>query len=78
MRLPKRFIQGDIAIAEGRVAGIGSYAGEREIDLAGKYITPGFIDGHVHMESSMLSPLEFVAGRLQQPARRRSLRIRMK
>ena len=53
------FIQGDIAIAEGRVAGIGSYAGEREIDLAGKYITPGFIDGHVHMESSMLSPLEF-------------------
>ena len=53
------FIQGDIAIAEGRVAGIGSYEGEREINLAGKYITPGFIDGHVHMESSMLSPLEF-------------------
>jgi len=53
------FIKNDVAIADGRVAGIGSYEGEREIDLAGKYLTPGFIDSHIHIESSMLSPLEF-------------------
>jgi len=53
------FIKGDIAIVEGRIAGIGNYEGEQEIDLRGKYVTPGFIDGHIHLESSMLSPLEF-------------------
>ncbi len=53
------FIKGDIAIVDGYIAGIGEYTGENEIDLTGKYLTPGFIDGHVHIESSMLSPIEF-------------------
>ena len=53
------FLTADIAIESGRIAGIGSYAGRKEIDVSGRYVTPGFIDGHVHIESSMLSPLEF-------------------
>ncbi|MBI4744863.1 MAG: adenine deaminase [Actinobacteria bacterium] len=48
-----------IAIAKERIAGIGDYEGVSEIDLEGKYVLPGFIDGHVHIESSMLSIEEF-------------------
>ncbi|MEG6584673.1 adenine deaminase [Dendrosporobacter sp. 1207_IL3150] len=54
-----RFICGDIAVIDGYIAGVGSYRGHLEIDLTGKYVTPGFIDGHVHIESSMVSPLNF-------------------
>ncbi|WP_400242944.1 adenine deaminase [Niallia sp. JL1B1071] len=50
---------GDVAIADDRIAGIGSYKGKRMIDAKGKYLVPGFIDGHVHIESSMLTPQEF-------------------
>ncbi len=53
------FIKNDVAIEDGYVAGIGHYEGKRELDLKGKYLTPGFIDSHIHIESSMLSPLEF-------------------
>lgn len=50
----------DIAIADGFIAGIGKgYCGLEEIDVDGAYITPSFIDGHVHIESSMLRPSEF-------------------
>lgn len=52
-------IEGDIAIDDGKIVGIGRYSGEKEIDLLGKYVSPGFIDGHVHMESSMVSPTQF-------------------
>lgn len=48
-----------IAIAKDKIAGIGDYEGVSEIDLEGKYVLPGFIDGHVHIESSMLSIEEF-------------------
>ena len=52
--------QGDVAIADGIIAGIGSgYKGIQEIDIKGKYLSPSFIDGHVHIESSMLLPKEF-------------------
>jgi adenine deaminase len=51
--------QGDVAICAGRVVGIGQYEGEEEIDCTGKYVAPGFIDGHIHLESSMLRPFEF-------------------
>jgi adenine deaminase len=54
-----QFVHGDIAVQDGYVAGVGTYTGKSEIDLAGRFVTPGFIDGHVHIESSMLSPLEF-------------------
>ena len=53
------FMQGDLAIVDGMIAGIGSYEGKETIDAQGKIIVPGFIDGHVHIESSMLTPREF-------------------
>nr|MCR5427488.1 adenine deaminase [Lachnospiraceae bacterium] len=49
----------DVAIRNGYIAGLGSYEGYAEIDLAGKIICPGLIDGHIHIESSMLAPSEF-------------------
>lgn len=51
--------QGDIAVADGLVVGMGTYAGVREVDVSGKIVSPGFIDAHIHMESSMLSPASF-------------------
>ena len=50
--------EGDIAICGSQIAGIGSYEGEQVIDAAGRYIAPGFIDGHIHIESSYVSPEE--------------------
>lgn len=50
---------GDVAIHNGIIIGIGEYTGNINIDLNGKYIAPGLIDSHVHIESSMLSPMEF-------------------
>ena len=55
----EEILDGDVAIVGGRIAGVGSYVGKREIDCTGKYIVPGLIDAHVHIESSMVSPLEF-------------------
>lgn len=49
----------DLAIYQNRIAGIGSYKGNIEIDCSDKYIAPGFLDGHIHIESSMLKPAEF-------------------
>jgi adenine deaminase len=51
--------EGDVAIAGGKIVGIGSYEGAEVVDLNGQFICPGFIDGHVHIESSMLSVSEF-------------------
>ncbi|NBD23218.1 adenine deaminase [Paenibacillus glycinis] len=53
------WMEGDIAIADGVIAGIGTYEGRETLDADGKYIVPGFMDGHVHVESSMLAPREF-------------------
>lgn len=52
-------MSGDIAITEGQIVGIGSYDGVKIIDAQNKIIVPGFIDGHVHIESSLLTPKEF-------------------
>lgn len=52
-------LQGDVAIADGVFVGIGQYEGHNVIDAEGKYISPAFIDGHVHIESSMVVPSEF-------------------
>lgn len=49
----------NVALCGERITGIGEYEAEVEVDLRGKYLCPGFIDGHVHLESSMLSPEEF-------------------
>jgi adenine deaminase len=50
---------GDIAIHGAYIAGIGEYAGNEIIDLKGKYVSPSFIDGHVHVESSMVMPIQY-------------------
>jgi len=54
--------EADVAVSQGRIAGIGDYGdGKVVMDLERRYLCPGFIDGHVHLESSMLSPGEFAA-----------------
>lgn len=53
------FLSGDIAVANGLIAGVGKYDGKTEIDVSGKFVLPGFIDAHIHLESSMVTPAEF-------------------
>lgn len=50
----------DIAVAEGLVVGVGEYEGVEEIDLGGKYVAPGFVDAHLHFESTLVTPPELV------------------
>ncbi|MBI3353832.1 MAG: adenine deaminase [Nitrospirae bacterium] len=54
-----RIIRADVAIYKDTIAGIGSYRGKKTIDAQSCYLLPGFIDGHIHLESTMLSPMEF-------------------
>jgi adenine deaminase len=49
----------DIAVAAGHVAGFGPRSALSEVDLQGRYVAPGFIDAHVHIESAMASPAAF-------------------
>ncbi|MBY0756422.1 adenine deaminase [Clostridium sardiniense] len=58
-------IEGDIAICDNLIAGVGNYEGREVIDGKGKYAAPGFIDSHIHIESSYVSPEEL--GRLIVP-----------
>lgn len=53
------FLCGDIAVANGLIAGVEKYDGKTEIDVNGKLVLPGFIDAHIHLESSMVTPAEF-------------------
>lgn len=55
----QEIIYGNLAMSEGVFVGMGDYEGEQVIDGEGKYIVPGLIDSHVHIESSMGSPYEF-------------------
>lgn len=52
-------IAGNVAVSSGRIAGIGEYPARRAVDLAGRFLAPGFIDSHVHIESSMACVGEF-------------------
>lgn len=49
----------DIAVAEGLIVGLGSYSGIEEVDMTGFIVCPGFLDAHIHLESSLVSPVEF-------------------
>ena len=60
-----KITEGDIAICSGQIAGIGDYEGLEVIDAEGRFAAPGFIDGHIHIESSYVSPEEL--GRLLVP-----------
>jgi len=58
--LSEEIHQADIAIQDGIIVGISdNYSGEKEINVNGAYVTPSFIDGHVHLESAMVLPKEF-------------------
>ena len=51
-------VEGDIALCDGKIAGIGRYEGRETVDAQGLYAAPGFIDSHIHIESSYVSPEE--------------------
>ena len=55
----REWLELDVAIAEGRIAGLGAYDGGERVDARGRALVPGFIDAHVHIESSKLTPAEF-------------------
>lgn len=61
----ERIEHGDIAVCSGKIVGIGQYEGVTEVDCTGKYVSPGFLDGHIHLESSMMKPVEFAKAVLQ-------------
>lgn len=53
------FCHGDIAVSDGLIVGMGKYEGKTEHDVSGKFVCPGFIDAHIHLESALVSPAEF-------------------
>lgn len=57
---------GDVAMRDGIILGIGTYSGREEYDAEGRYLCPGLIDSHVHIESSMAHPSRFASLILQQ------------
>ncbi len=57
--LGHRIVEGSVGIKDGIILGIGDYEGEKEIDVKGAYIAPGFVDCHIHIESTMVTPSEF-------------------
>lgn len=57
----REIIEGDIAVQDGMILGIGEYSGQQEIDLQGQYAAPGFIDAHLHLESTMAAPQQLIA-----------------
>ena len=55
----REWLDVEVAVADGRIAGLGSFDGGRRIDATGSYLVPGFVDAHVHIESSKLTVAEF-------------------
>ena len=55
----REWLEGDVAVVDGAIAGIGAYEGVETLDVSGKYVVPGFIDAHLHVESSKLMVDEF-------------------
>lgn len=56
----EEIIHGDVAVVEGLIVGVGEYYGAQEIDMDGKYVCPGFIDCHLHLESTLVTPAESI------------------
>jgi len=55
-------MESNVAVKDGLIAGVSRrYRGKKEIDLGGKYLAPGFIDAHLHLESTMVTPNELVS-----------------
>src|SRR3954447_20750613 len=55
----REWLEVDVAVADGFVAGLGLYEGAETIDASGRYVVPGFVDAHLHLESTKLLPDEF-------------------
>ncbi len=55
----KEWLQTDVAVVDGVVAGLGEYDGREALDVSGRFVVPGFIDAHMHLESTKLLPDEF-------------------
>jgi adenine deaminase len=55
----REWLETDVAIADGWIAGLGEYEGRETVDATGRYVVPGFIDAHMHLESTKLLPDEF-------------------
>ncbi len=55
------WVSGDIALMDDTILGVGSYEGEHETDLCGKYVVPGFMDAHLHLESTLLNPSQLIS-----------------
>lgn len=59
------WLQGDVACQNGVIVGIGSYEGKEIVDCQGKKLVPGFIDAHLHMESTLVAPHQLVENAVQ-------------
>src|SRR6266705_4106691 len=55
----REWLDVDVAVADGWIAGLGAYVGRETVDASGRYVVPGFIDAHMHLESSKLMLDEF-------------------
>jgi len=55
----REWLETDVAIVEGWIAGLGDYEGDEQLDASGRYVVPGFVDAHLHLESSKLLVDEF-------------------
>jgi adenine deaminase len=55
----REWLETDVAVADGYIAGLGDYEGAEKIDASGSFVVPGFIDAHMHLESPKLLPDEF-------------------
>lgn len=58
-------LKGDVAVTDGTIAGVGQYEGIEERDMEGKYLCPGFIDSHLHLESTLVTPSELIGQAVQ-------------
>ncbi|HEX2504747.1 MAG TPA: adenine deaminase [Gaiellaceae bacterium] len=55
----REWLDADVAVVDGWIAGVGRYDGREEVDAAGRYVVPGLVDAHVHLETTKLLPSEF-------------------
>src|ERR1700754_3068056 len=55
----REWLEGDVALCDGRIAGVGAYEGGERVDAGGMWLVPGLIDAHVHLESAKLAPAQF-------------------
>src|SRR6266536_3938139 len=55
----REWLEADVAVVDGWIAGLGDYEGRETVDASGRFVVPGFVDAHVHLESSKLLVDEF-------------------